>query len=103
MKEQRTYMSTEDENILLFAFRYALERNTNACLVVLNKLRSEVENITPDSRQLMLMSIANTRRLRNANGEDFSDYVWTQVEAIIKDTLEAEQQAYIDFGNTSKI
>ncbi len=103
MNNRAEYMSTEDENIILFAFRYALERNTNACLVVLNKLRNEVDKITPESRQLMLMSIANTRRLKNANGEDFSDYVWTQVENIIKETLEAEHQSYIDFGNTSKI
>ncbi len=102
MANQKEYMETEDEQILLFAFRYALERNTNACIIVLNKIRNDVKKITPDSRQLILMSIANARRLKNANGEDFGDYVWAQVETIVKETLESEQQGYIDFSNTTK-
>ena len=83
MTEEK-YMDWLDETILVFAFRYAVRRNTGACLQVLNKIKRVVDEITPQSREEMLRDIDYTRGLHN---KDFDEHIWSQCEILLKESL----------------
>lgn len=93
MKVKGAKMSTDEEIILMCAFRYALGRMTYVVSVVCDTLKSNYTLLSPNFKAMVAKEIREYQEVHGSAGMDFDNTEWNAVKWLFDETNRVEIDA----------